>query len=284
VCDVREPRDLKFAGRIVRQNYLPATVDRLGSVVTNQQASLYGSVPTKNFAPFGEQLNAAQAPNVFPGNTGFATYWGDSSTGLDYANQRFYSANYARFMSADQSKHSKIVYNLSGNLNLYSYAGSDPINRIDPLGTDFCGIGSCNVDPPSCFGDPFAPVADPGCEPVIGPQPNPPTRGELKPIQCEILLFNQSAGFEGNVAQHTFLEVYSFDPNTGSETNAYLEAGPSNLKDAMLGTATLDKSNDISQPMYNTFQSVTFDFYKSTDLCSREKQLNRLLTATRTVW
>jgi len=133
VCDAREPRDLKFAGRIVRQNYLPATVDRLGSVVTNQQASLYGSVPTKNFAPFGEQLNAAQSPSVFPGNTGFATYWGDTSTGLNYADQRFYNSGLGRFMTADPYRASAGAGD-PGSWNRYAYVGDDPVNYVDPNG------------------------------------------------------------------------------------------------------------------------------------------------------
>ena len=62
--------------------------DRLGSVRAN------GSPANR---PYGE--------NYTGGNTdGFATYYQDSSTGLSYADQRYYSAGYGRFNTPDRYK------------------------------------------------------------------------------------------------------------------------------------------------------------------------------------
>ncbi len=47
-CDAREPRDVKFAGRMVIQNFVPVAVDRLGSVVANPT---YGQPVTTGYSP-----------------------------------------------------------------------------------------------------------------------------------------------------------------------------------------------------------------------------------------
>jgi len=63
----------------------------------------------------------------------FATYTGDSATGLDYADQRYYSSTYGRFASPDQ-------YVSSGgpaspqSWNRYAYVQGDPVNYTDRRG------------------------------------------------------------------------------------------------------------------------------------------------------
>ena len=135
VCDPREPRDVKFAGRMILQNYAPVSVDRLGSVVANPAGGT-GSTPPKYYLPFGEQYNSTQSPPSFPGNTNFATYFKDQSTGLDYADQRFYNSNngFSRFMTADPYRASAGPED-PGSWNRYSYTRGDPSNRYDVRGT-----------------------------------------------------------------------------------------------------------------------------------------------------
>ena len=143
-CDAREPRDVKFAGRMVIQNYVPVAVDRLGSVVANPTQGSVGSALPKYYAPFGEQYNEAQSGVGFPGNTNFATYFHEETTGLNYANQRFYNSQYGRFMSADLNFASNAIA-LTGNWNKFSYVGNNPVNKTDPS-------GMCSPeDKPPCF-------------------------------------------------------------------------------------------------------------------------------------
>jgi len=132
-CDAREPRDVKFAGRMIIQNFVPVAVDRLGSVVANPTQWSVGSAAAKYYAPFGEQYNEAASGTVFPGNTNFATHFHEETTGLNYADQRFYNSQYGRFMNADPYRTSAGAED-PGSWNKYSYVQNDPVNLIDPVG------------------------------------------------------------------------------------------------------------------------------------------------------
>ena len=104
--------------------------DRLGSEVETSGAS------AASYYPFGE-LKSGTASQ-------FATYQRQSATGLDYAQQRWYSSQVMRFTSPDRVNPSNALV-LPGNWNRFSYVGGDPINKADPL-----GMCSPEDDPP-CF-------------------------------------------------------------------------------------------------------------------------------------
>ncbi|MBY0506126.1 MAG: hypothetical protein K2X03_19575 [Bryobacteraceae bacterium] len=89
------------------------TQDRLGSV---------GS-----YYPYGE----AKSGSVSNADS-FATYYRDS-TGLDYAQQRFYAAGVGRFMTTDPLQRPPRV-SAPSSLNLYNYTEADPVNRTDSKG------------------------------------------------------------------------------------------------------------------------------------------------------
>jgi RHS repeat-associated protein len=95
---------------------LVAFVDRLGSDRRNTR-----------YYPYGEEYTAT-------GNDKdkFATYFRDSSTGLDYAMNRYYGSSMGRFTAPDPSRRFNPADPLS--LNLYSYTGGDPINATDRSG------------------------------------------------------------------------------------------------------------------------------------------------------
>jgi RHS repeat-associated protein len=105
---------LTFAGKRIM------TEDRLGSV-------------NGSYYPYGQ-------PKF--GQTGagerFATYYKDA-TGLEYAQNRYYSTTWGRFVTPDP-------YKASGgpqepeNWNRYGYVGGDPVNHNDDS-----GLASCNV-------------------------------------------------------------------------------------------------------------------------------------------
>ena len=115
---------LYFADRRV-QVFGPGTevqfVDRLGSVRTNSTNSRY--------YPYGEEQQAT-ANDTYK----FATYFRDSTTTLDYAQNRYYASTQGRFTTADPS--SGVRLSNPGSWNHYSYLMNDPINYVDSMGLD----------------------------------------------------------------------------------------------------------------------------------------------------
>jgi len=113
--------NLYFGGKVIRAQGQAVVTDRLGSVRA-------GSGPATRYFPYGEeqQTTAQDRDN-------FATYYRDSSTGLDYADQRYYGSTMGRFLTPDP-------YRASGgpaspqSWNRYAYAEGDPANGFDPTG------------------------------------------------------------------------------------------------------------------------------------------------------
>jgi RHS repeat-associated protein len=73
------------------------------------------------FYPYGESKTGAAGDD----REQFATYTRDQTSGLDYADQRWYSSRLGRFLTVDPAA--------DGN-NHYSYSSSDPVNSYDPNG------------------------------------------------------------------------------------------------------------------------------------------------------
>ena len=90
--------------------------DRLGSV---QPSYAYGTATGS-----GEQTS--------PGDD-FATYWKDTSTGFEYAMNRYYSTGYGRFLTVDPFGGSARAVT-PGTWNRYTYSANDPVNLSDPTG------------------------------------------------------------------------------------------------------------------------------------------------------
>ena len=115
--------DQYFGGRRV------SAMDQLGSV--------------GNYFPWGEDKGGTSPQDTW----NYATYWRDSVSGLDYANNRYYSNAYGRFMTPDLRKASLRPRNSTvarrekkqrtnpTNWNLYAYVSDDPVNNVDPNGT-----------------------------------------------------------------------------------------------------------------------------------------------------
>ena len=101
-----------------------------------------------DFYPWGE----AKGGNNPPDTWSFATYWRDSASGLDYANNRYYSNSYGRFMTPDPSWRS-IDRTSPQTWNRYAYVLSDPVNSNDPTGLAIDlndGDGYCDPSIESC--------------------------------------------------------------------------------------------------------------------------------------
>ena len=74
--------------------------------------------------PFG---NVNGAVNDLGNNFRFAGQYYDSETGLHYNYHRYYDPNTGRYLTPDP-------IGLAGGINLFIYAGNNPINSIDPFG------------------------------------------------------------------------------------------------------------------------------------------------------
>ena len=81
--------------------------------------------------PYGTDIGSFSAGND---QADFATYTRDSTTGFEYANQRYYSAGLGRFLTADPFAGSARVTSPS-SWNRYAYASGDPVGRSDRFGT-----------------------------------------------------------------------------------------------------------------------------------------------------
>ncbi len=136
--------NIYFAGRLMRtKNHTTGwetalTTDRLGSVAVRVNPS--GINEKLRYYPYGEEYAATTNDR-----DKYATYLRDSSTGLDYAINRYYGSNLARFLSPDPLGGSANLGNPQ-SWNRYGYASNDPINKSDPFGLLDIDVNSCRAE------------------------------------------------------------------------------------------------------------------------------------------
>jgi RHS repeat-associated protein len=121
-------QNVYFAGRLIQSNGRTVVTDRLGSVRANDAGDTFG------YYPYGEELTVKNPQD----REKFATYTRESATGLDYANQRYYSSTYGRFSRPDPYGDNWDPGN-PGSWNMYAYVNGDPVNFNDPDGLQSCG-------------------------------------------------------------------------------------------------------------------------------------------------
>jgi RHS repeat-associated protein len=161
---------------------------------------------------------------------GFAGMFQDATTGLYYAQARWYSAPQGRFLTRDPSGE-------SGGLNLYAYCGNDPVNQTDSTGlapdADFT-LSLSGSDPgvylPPSGGpfdlsptppDPYASLVTPAMTGWWQSQP-----GSLSPKQVLALDFARKIDLYQRLAQQHVSEGSSRLVNaTQAQGYADLEAG-----------------------------------------------------------
>lgn len=137
--------------------YLP---DRISNrVVSDVEGNTQGQ---QGNYPFGESWYGSGTTTEWQ----FTSYERDAESGNDYAIAREYVSRVARFSGVDTGE---IAATDPQGLNRYAYVANDPVNRVDPSGSDFFALDDC--DPDFDFGcggcDPFAfdPFFDPFCDP-----------------------------------------------------------------------------------------------------------------------
>lgn len=154
-----------FSGRMIGSGAKSMVTDRLGSVVKSGTESL-------SYYPYGEQRTG----NANADREKFATYSRDAVSGLDYAQNRYYSSQFGRFTTADP-------YTMNGGSqnpqvwNRYSYVEDDPANLLDPKGLYSCGPEGCG-DEPGC--DDLRTKKAPGTGPCVTAWARRPAPSYLK--------------------------------------------------------------------------------------------------------
>jgi RHS repeat-associated protein len=133
-------RDIYYANG--DNHYYQFTYDPEGNVSQQQGQSNTSTycLNTSVYDAYGKLLHkGGSSPSNESGSIGFAGEWGgytdvDQSnssytTGLVEMGHRYYDSAYGRFLNRDP-----IGYN--GGINLYGFAGNDPVTKSDPNGTN----------------------------------------------------------------------------------------------------------------------------------------------------
>lgn len=117
--------NIYFGKRIVKSRGEALVIDRLGA--TRAWTSKDGARTTK-YLPFGEELKRT-SDDIQK----FGGYQRDGVSGLDYAQNRYYSSTLGRFITPDPYEKSAHPTN-PNSWNRYAFVNNDPINRVDPNG------------------------------------------------------------------------------------------------------------------------------------------------------
>ena len=85
-----------FGSKLLRDGKYNVVQDRLGSVRFRYDITT-GTSSTADYYPYGQEKPSATAHD----REKFATYLRDPESGLDYANQRYYSPGNGKFLTPD---------------------------------------------------------------------------------------------------------------------------------------------------------------------------------------
>ncbi len=118
-----------YATQVETNYYFGAKLikDSNGWVYTDRLASI------GKFYPYGQERPSATAN----GTEKFTGYFRDSETGNDYAVNRYIPPGYGRFLTPDRVDGRSSD---PGSWNKYAYAGGNPINNVDRLGSEWCAL------------------------------------------------------------------------------------------------------------------------------------------------
>jgi RHS repeat-associated protein len=209
--------EVYFAGKRIKSGSQAVAEDRLGSTQK-------GDGVASRFYPYGEEFGTATAQD----RTKFATYYRDSGTLLDYADQRYYDRLSGRFLTADPYMASGGPGE-PGSWNRYAYVQGDPVNSFDPEGLvaaqasrDF--IEQCMGRVPMWFTGTSAQLP-PGCSQFLGQEglrSSGPRPGDLRDKAAARQDCLAEAGVNMNAAQKALLGDMSWSNLTPFQQAAFL--------------------------------------------------------------
>jgi RHS repeat-associated protein len=127
--------NIYFGGKLIVSNGQGVVLDRLGSVVARAVDVNSSVFERHTYFPYGEERTSNGQPTT-NNRDKFGTYFRDASTGLDYADQRYYSSQFGRFATADPFQ-TRGVIDQPNSLNRYAYVNDDPIDYVDIRGLDY---------------------------------------------------------------------------------------------------------------------------------------------------
>jgi RHS repeat-associated protein len=134
-------QNLYFGGKLLRSNGVAVATDRLGSVRGNKNGE------RMRYYPYGQERTTTTNDREK-----FGTYFRDTSTGWDYADQRYYDSMNGRFRTPDPSM-DNVDYKNPVSWNAYAYTNGDPINSNDPNGLDTVGLPNPSPNVYNCSSD-----------------------------------------------------------------------------------------------------------------------------------
>ena len=101
--------------------------------VTNSQGEVVWRGRYSTWGKLVYEHTTRHAPAGFSQPLRMQGQYDDGTIGLYYNMFRYYDSDAGRYSAEDPIE-------LEGGLNLYAYAGGNPVNMIDPLGLQACGI------------------------------------------------------------------------------------------------------------------------------------------------
>jgi RHS repeat-associated protein len=106
----------------------------------NWKTDRLGSRDGNGYFPYGEERGAPTTNDTYK----FATYWRDQTTGLDYADQRYYASTLGRFLTPDPYRATSASVNNPADPRSWNrcvYVLGDSVNYYDPTGRDAIEAG-----------------------------------------------------------------------------------------------------------------------------------------------
>jgi RHS repeat-associated protein len=222
-----------FGGKMLKNSSGWVNQDRLGSV--------------GKFFPYGQERPSATTN----GTEKFATYFRDSETGLDYAQNRYHSAGDGRFLSPDPYQASGGPSD-PGSWNRYAYTRGDPLNRFDRSGLqddELPSVVRTRIDVIESGGSVGGGIAFPGGDEPIVCLPGP----GCMPLSMACSLYGNDGGYgygcPGDAGAIETETAGGSAPTSVSNVQAFATNPWSNVASAIKGTkceawlqGALDKS------------------------------------------
>jgi RHS repeat-associated protein len=164
----------------------------------NWKADRLGSRDGNGYFPYGEERGSPTTNDTYK----FATYRRDQTTGLDYADQRYYASSLGRFLTPDPR--STATSSDPSAWNKYVYVSGDPLNFNDPRGTEGLDVnlwwaGLFSPGEPGGWGCPWGDATFGPCAPIPGPVIPPITVVLIGPSHVPAYSFQGSQVFLNSV-------------------------------------------------------------------------------------